>query len=395
MNAHLKVGIVYDDTLDREGGIPLYVVTLGAALQRRGHEVEYLVGGSEAREIAGAPVRSLARNVSVRFNGNVLSMPVWSRGRLLEQVLDHGRYDVLHVQVPYSPLMAGRLVTRANPECAVVGTYHVASDRLLPSVGAWLLRALKLPSASRFDGMVSVSRAAAEFAARWSRMDAGRVVPNMLDLEAVRRQLPREGEAEREDIVFVGRLVRRKGVRQLIEAVALLDGGRARPTRLTIIGDGPLRAQLQQCARCLGVGDRVTFLGRIEDRRKFAALSRARIACFPSRFGESFGSVILEAFAAGADVVLAGSNPGYRALLDDDGLVDPDDTRAFAAALGLLLDNSEVRRSLGARQRASLARYDADLVVDEVLDVYLDALRRRRRGTDHNMSAETALNAAA
>jgi glycosyltransferase involved in cell wall biosynthesis len=94
-------------------------------------------------------------------------------------------------------------------------------------------------------------------------------------------------------------------------------------------------------------------------------------------------------------VVLAGSNPGYRALLDDDGLVDPDDTRAFAAALGLLLDNSEVRRSLGARQRASLARYDADLVVDEVLDVYLDALRRRRRGTDHNMSAETALNAAA
>lgn len=395
MSTGLRVGLVYDDTLDRDGGISLYVITLGAALQRRGHEVEYLVGSSEAEEIAGAPVHSLARNVSVRFNGNALSMPIWSRGRLLGQVLDYGRYDVLHIQAPYSPLMAGRLVARADPECAVVGTYHVASDRLLPRVGALLLRTLKLPSAPRFDGMVSVSGPAADFAARWSRVEARRIVPNMLDLVAVRRLLSRGEDGEFDDIVFVGRLVKRKGVQQLIEAVALLDRTRTRPTRVTIIGDGPLRARLQRRARSLGVDDRVTFLGRTEDGRKYTALSRARIACFPSRFGESFGLVILEALAAGADAVLAGNNPGYRALLDDDGLIDPVDTRAFAAALGLLLDDADARRRLGARQREALAHYDADVVVEEVLDVYLDALRRRRRGTGGEARMEVELDAAA
>ncbi len=161
------------------------MTTLGKALARRGHRVEYLVGGSAVAEVDGAVVHSLARNIKVRFNGNALSMPAWSRGRELRDVLVSGRYDVLHVQVPYSPLMAGRLVARADPSCAVVGTYHVASERVLPRVGARLLRMLKLRSAPRFDEIVSVSRVAAEFAATYSGMEAERIVPNMLDLAAI------------------------------------------------------------------------------------------------------------------------------------------------------------------------------------------------------------------
>ena len=53
MSAGLKIGLVYDDTIDRDGGIPLYVTTLGGALRKRGHEVEYLVGCSRAQQIGG------------------------------------------------------------------------------------------------------------------------------------------------------------------------------------------------------------------------------------------------------------------------------------------------------------------------------------------------------
>ena len=59
----LRVGLVYDDTIDRVGGIGLYVTTLGAALRRRGHHVEYLIGTSAQRRVEDAPVHSLARNV--------------------------------------------------------------------------------------------------------------------------------------------------------------------------------------------------------------------------------------------------------------------------------------------------------------------------------------------
>lgn len=390
-----RVGIVYDDTIDRYGGIPLYVTTLGHALIQRGHHVEYLVGSSEAAEVASAPVHSLARNVRVRFNGNALSMPVWSRKRDLKRVLGAGRYDVLHVQVPYSPLMAGRLLTRIDPGCAVIGTYHVASDRMLPAVGARLLRTLKLASAPRFDEIISVSRVAAEFAAKWSRIEARRIVPNMLDLSSIRGRVPSLCDI-RADIVFVGRLVPRKGVRQLIDAVGLLDEGRERPTRVAIIGDGPLRGRLQRHVRAIGLSDRVAFLGSVDDQRKLAALSQAKIACFPSLFGESFGLVILEALAAGADAVVAGDNPGYRNLLGDaDALVDPDDAVEFASKLRLLLEDKHVRRRLGARQRRLLARYDSEVVVDEVLEVYRGALARRGQRLAFPGSTKVALDVAA
>jgi phosphatidyl-myo-inositol alpha-mannosyltransferase len=373
----LSVALVYDDSIDRDGGIPLYVRTLGIGLQKRGHRVECLVGDSAIEEVDGLRVRSLARNVGVRFNGNSLSMPIWSRKRALEKALKVGCYDVIHVQVPYSPLMAGRLVRRADPGCAVIGTYHVASERLGPSFGALLLTLLELPSAPRFDEVFGVSPVASEFARRWSRMDVARVVPNMVDLAAISQASAKRAGAKF-DVVFVGRLVKRKGLQELINAVGLLDQSRSRPTRMAIVGDGPLRQQLQHHVRCLGLDDRIIFMGRVDDQLKFAMLARARVACFPSLFGESFGVVILEALAAGAEVVLGGDNRGYRCLLDGEGLVDPRDTSAFADALRRLLDDGRVRRRLGARQRESLARYDAERVIDEVLDVYIEALRRRR-----------------
>jgi phosphatidylinositol alpha-mannosyltransferase len=378
----LRVALAYDDTIDRHGGIGLYVLTLGAALQRRGHHVEYLLGNSVVTHAEGGQVHSLARNVQVRFNGNLLSMPAWSDGRRIDRVVDAGRYDVLHVQMPYSPVMSGRVVRRVAERCAVIGTYHVASERLLPRGGALLLRMLRAQSVLRFDEIISVSRTAADFAERWSRIEAPRVIPNLLDVPAVRAQAALPGRVIA-DVVFVGRLVPRKGAKELITAVAHLHrrAGHA-CTTVAIVGDGPLRQALEGHAQRLGVDAAVTFYGALSDKQKFAALAQARIACFPSLFGESFGVVVLEALAAGADAVLAGRNPGYAELLDDpSALVDPHDAPVFAARLAELLEDHTGRHALGQRQRELLTRCDADVVVDSVLDVYERALRRRPGGT--------------
>jgi phosphatidylinositol alpha-mannosyltransferase len=376
----LRIGLVYDDTIDRYGGIAVYVTTLGAALGRRGHHVELLLGSSALASFEGVPVRSLARNVGVHFNGNALSMPAWSRGTRLDRALRRGRFDVLHVQVPYSPLMAGRLLTRVGGRCAVVGTYHVASEHLLPRVGAAALRVLKARSASRFDAMVSVSEVAAAFAARWSGIDAPHIVPNLLDVSRVRREVAAAAGRPRHDVVFVGRLVPRKGCGELLEALGYLKRlAEGRPPRVAIVGDGPLRRRLERRARALGLTDSVTFHGAVDDRRKFALLSGARVACFPSTFGESFGVVVLEALAAGAEAVLAGDNAGYRELLGEPrALVDPRDPAAFGSRLSRFLDEDRLREEIGRRQRRLLVRCDADAVTDRIVDVYRSALRGRR-----------------
>lgn len=376
----LRVGLVYDDTIDRYGGIGVYVTTLGAGLRRRGHYVEHLVGSSERSSFDGAPVRSLARNMHVRFNGNILSMPVLSRGAQLDRALAEGRFDVLHVQVPYSPLMAGRLLTRADDRCAVIGTYHVASERLLPRVGAAALRVLKARSSPRFDSMVGVSEVAAAFAGRWSGMDATTLVPNLLDIGHVRRIVAASADRPRYDVVFVGRLVTRKGCDELLSALSVVQrDGIGRPLRVAIIGDGPLRPKLERRARAIGLGAGVVFCGAVDDQRKFALLSGARVACFPSLFGESFGVVILEALAAGADVVLAGDNPGYRELLGDArALADPRRPEALGARLRALLVSDDLRVDIGRRQRRLLADCDVEAVTDRIVGIYRSALSDRR-----------------
>ena len=62
----LKIGLVLDDSMDRNDGVQQYVKSLGGWLQSKGHEVDYLAGQS----IGSKNVHSLSRNESVRFNGN-------------------------------------------------------------------------------------------------------------------------------------------------------------------------------------------------------------------------------------------------------------------------------------------------------------------------------------
>jgi len=393
----LRIGLVYDDTVDRPGGIGLYVTTLGAALSRRGHHVEYLLGTSQRRSIDALPAHALARNVRVRFNGNVLSMPAWSRASHLDRALTCARFDVLHVQVPYSPLMAGRLLDRCDNRCAVVGTYHVASDHLVPRAGALALRAFAHRWDRRFDRMLAVSETAARFARQYSRLRIDDIAPNLLDASAFRAQAHGGARAEHPqgsaDVVFVGRLVPRKGVIHLLRAVAAIGRrpGNVMP-RVAILGDGPLRGQLERASAGLGLGAHVTFLGAVDDETKAAVLRRATIACFPSLFGESFGMVILEALAAGAQVVLGGDNPGYRELLGDDrALVDPCDEDAFADRLHGLLTSSDLRASVGRAQRDRMRRFDVETVTDQVEQAYHLALQRRRSSRSIPAASETGL----
>ena len=141
----------------------------------------------------------------------------------------------------------------------------------------------------------------------------------------------------------------------------------------------PYGQSFERRARAIGLGAGVVFCGAVDDQRKFALLSGARVACFPSLFGESFGVVILEALAAGADVVLAGDNPGYRELLGDArALADPRRPEALGARLRALLVSDDLRVDIGRRQRRLLADCDVEAVTDRIVGIYRSALSDRR-----------------
>ncbi|HXD56226.1 MAG TPA: glycosyltransferase family 4 protein [Solirubrobacteraceae bacterium] len=369
----LRVALVYDDSMDKFGGVPQYIGVLSAALRRAGHEVTLLVGHTAARQVSGCDVHSLARNVRVRFNGNVLSVPLIPQVGAIRSVMREQDFDVMHVQVPYSPLMAGQLIRQLPHRTALVGTFHVASERALPRLGARLLSAWTRRSRRRFDEMICVSRHAAAFARTTFGVRRFALVPNMVELDGDRADAEPSATPT---VVCVGALVPRKGQCVLVDAFALVV--QTLPdARLVLAGEGPQHKRLERRIAELGLASNVCLLGAVPTADRAQLLRTAHVACFPSSYGESFGIVLLEAMAAGS-AVLAGRNAGYLEVLGNmsEALAEPRPRPLARALTTLLLDDSR-RRRLIAQQHTLVQRFDANDVTAEILTVYRSALGRR------------------
>jgi phosphatidylinositol alpha-mannosyltransferase len=372
-STHLKIGFVFDDSLDSVDGVSQQVKILGAWLGGQGHSVRYLVGETKMTEWAGSIVYSLAKNLPVSFNGNRVSIPLPASTKRIKAVLAVEDFDILHVQVPYSPFMAQKVIRHAPPSTAVVGTFHVLPSGPLSSVGSRLLRIWYGRSLDRFNRILSVSRPAADFAREAYGIDS-KVLPNVIDVKKFKIQsrgvLPITGR-----IVYLNRLVKRKGCEQLLRAFKLVK--QTQPTtKLVIAGRGPLRSHLEKLAGKLDITDDVEFLGFVAEDDKAALLATAEIACFPSLYGESFGIVLIEAMASGSGVVMGGNNPGYASILADHPqlLFEPEDTAGFAKKLLHILDNKAEAEKIHAWQQKEVEHYDVDRVGHELLKIYHRAI---------------------
>ncbi len=161
----------------------------------------------------------------------------------------------------------------------------------------------------------------------------------------------RAAEEPRKAIVFVGRLVEKKGLNYLIEAVAALPEP-YRSTELRILGDGPLRAEYEALAEWTGV--RATFLGAQPHSRVVEELARAKVFSMPSvpaRTGdnEGFGLTLIEAQAMGVPAVSFAQGPIPEAVEDGvTGLLAPSrDVKALSQHLATLLGDDQIRRQMG------------------------------------------------
>jgi phosphatidylinositol alpha-mannosyltransferase len=376
----LKIGLVLDDSLDKTDGVQQYVLALGGWLETQGHEVHYLVG--ETRRVDIPRVHSLAKNLAVRFNGNRMSMPLPGASKRIKRLLSEEGFDVLHVQLPYSPFLGGRIIAHASPTTAIVGTFHILPNSLLSVLANRVLAAWCRAGIKRFEKIVSVSAAAQRFARRVYGI-TGDVLENMVDYQRFYGAKPlARYHDNKKTVLFLGRLVPRKGCGLLLEAVKLLaDSEAGLPEfRVVICGTGPLESSLKQYVAENKLQDYVEFAGYVPEADKPRYYASADIAVFPSNGGESFGIVLLEAMASGRTAVLAGNNPGYASVLADrtDLLFDPHDAGALAGELQLLLSNDEERQSIVRWCAAYARQFDTPAVGKRLLELYRDALRLRR-----------------
>lgn len=373
----MKVGFVFDDSLDKPDGVQQYILTLGSWLAIQGHDVHYLVGQTQRTDISNT--HSLSRNIAVRFNKNRLTVPLPVSVVKLRTFLNEQDFDVLHVQLPYSPQFAQRVINNAPPKTALIGTFHILPFGAIQAWGTKVLSKLLASSLRRFDTIVAVSPAAQEFA-KMSMGIISDVVPNAVNLKKFEIKVNKSEEiSEETTIVFLGRLVQRKGCLELLRALALLKKqDKLQNVKVVIGGDGPEASRLKAFVHTNNLASVVSFKGQLKESEKAQFLSTANIVALPSLAGESFGITVVEAIAAGAGVTIGGNNPGYSFVLSQtpQALIDPHDTTKFAKLLNQLIADPHLRASLGKQQRAHIKQFDVPLVGRQMESIYAQAIQK-------------------
>jgi glycosyltransferase involved in cell wall biosynthesis len=210
------------------------------------------------------------------------------------------------------------------------------------------------------------------------------VIPMPIDAAvAVAVEMPLKPALNEGRLLFVGRLIERKGAAFAVQALGELAQA-ARSVRLTIVGDGPERESLVRLAEARGVADRIEFAGELSPAAVRARYTEGGIFIMPAVTDwkgeqEGFGMVIVEAMAYGLPIVASRSG-GIPDIIRDgeNGLLVPErDVAALAAAVTRLLDDRDLVARLATAARDDIRHRFAPARIATAFDtVYRRAARQ-------------------
>lgn len=313
-----------------------------------------------------------------------LLLPTFFLGLLwrLFRLTRAGRFDVVHAHWLLPQGMAAAMLN-GLPGAAVpfVITSHGADLYALRSPA---LQVLKRFAAARASAVAVVSDAMRIELAR-QRIETRRLLTLPMGVDLHERFTPDASERDRLQILFVGRLVEKKGLRVLLAAMPEIRRRHPR-ARLSVVGFGPERSALEALAEESGVAAAVEFVGAVSQSELPVFYRRAGVFVAPfvtSVDGdrEGLGLVTIEAIACGCPVVVS-ALPAVADLLDADRhgemLVPPGDEQALAAAVSRVLDDPRdaIDRARELRKDV-MKRYDWGTVASGYADL-LEGVGARR-----------------
>jgi glycosyltransferase involved in cell wall biosynthesis len=169
-------------------------------------------------------------------------------------------------------------------------------------------------------------------------------------------------------LLFVGRLLREKGLFELVEALA--DANAGSPADLSIVGEGPVHEQLAAEVLRLRLDERVTFRGYLHGDELAAAYRAADIFVLPS-WSEGFPTVIAEAMGHGLPVITTRIRGAADHLVEGENALfcEVRDVAGLERAIGTLAADAELRRRMAAANLERVRIFEPDIVAREYLAV--------------------------
>ncbi len=374
----MKIGLVTPYDYPYPGGVTEHIAALDEHFRALGHDTRIIAASTSDQDELGDHVIKVSGAVSpVPFSGSTaritLSPQIYRR---VKKILQQEAFDVVHVHEPTVPVLS--LIVLRHSHALNVGTFHAyrETNALYEYAGLLVRRVL-----NRLDGRIYVSEAVSEYISQYF---PGRhvVIPNGID--CARFAAPDIRPIEKFDdgrpnILFVGRLDKRKGFRHLLRAYPTIKQAfpNARLIVVGAFGDKEKKPYLRY-ARSHGLRG-VHFVGYVSPEDLPRYYRTATVFCAPNTGFESFGIVLLEAMAARVPIV-ASDIAGFRAVLEHGRqglLVPPKDERAIAQSIISLLRDPLRRAQMSACGERTAAQYDWSLIARRVLSYYQELLAAR------------------
>ena len=366
------------------GGAQRNTMMCASEQARRGHQVTLVTGpeagpeGSLLEEAARDPYRLVVLPDLVRDPSPGKDLRAFLA---LWRLLGSEPFDVVHTHTSKAGIL-GRWAARLRGIPAIIHTPH--GHVFHGYFSSWRTRIFR--EAERATARVTHRLVALTEGDLRDHLEEGiapperfAIIPSGVPLERYRR--PAGGRPPGPlTLGFLARLVEVKGPRDLVEAMALLAPAFPQ-ARLVLIGDGPMRQELEGRVRDLALQDRVSFLGRLEDPAPI--LHGFDVFVLPSH-NEGMGRAAVEAMAAGLPVVATrvGGLPDVVADGTTGLLVPPRDPEKLAGALARLLGDEALRDRFGEAGRLRAEEFSDQVMFERLEALYREVLAESGRLSD-------------
>jgi phosphatidylinositol alpha-mannosyltransferase len=377
----MKIALVSPYDWAVPGGVNHHVRPLASQFIRAGHEVKVIAPCSQrsrydndyltviGEHVIGLPASGSIANVCISFN----------LGPRVKRLLQRESFDIVHVHEPFMPLLPFQFLRYSN--YTNIATFHAAREggSRLYAYSRFLIK----PWWSHIHGRIAHSRSALRLVGKYFA-DRYRIIPSGVDYAFFAAEVPPIPKYidHKRNILFLGRLEKRKGLPYLLEAYAQLKPELPNTRLIVVGGDGGLRPACERFVRDKRLED-VVFTGYVPDEDVPRYYKTADVYCAPNTGAESLGIVLLEAMAAGAPIV-ASHIEGFADVLTDgqEGLLAPArDGAALAERLHALLTDGPRREQMGKQGAKTAQRYSWERLSGEVLDYYEATANGRANGS--------------
>jgi len=345
-----------------------------------GHEVKFIAPASSPITTLGDRFIRIGKPQPIPISGSIARVAISPMlSTTIKAMLDEEKFDIIHLHEPLMPMLCTTVLRMSRT--ANVGTFHAFNGKgynfAKPFVPAFFFKRWF----SKLDGRIAVSKPAMAFVNKYFPAEYN-VIPNGVDTGHFSPDVsPIDKFCDGKlNILFVGRLEKRKGADYLLKAYEQVK--RHIPnSRLIIVGPGTrLRGKYEKRVQKSGLRD-VVFVGFASYDELPRYYKTADVFCAPATGWESFGIILLEAMAVGKPVV-ASNIDGYASILTHGAeglLVPPKDNDRLAQALITLLTDEPLRQQMGAKGILKAAEYDWKHVAQRVLNHYIEVLSEPRQ----------------